>query len=97
MAKKIVVNAKFKERSEDTKKSEVIEDLTYKVNEIAHKWAQEIIEKRYKDMIEANKTLSECNEILYKANKKLYRIWLFLAGLCLLQSVTYLVLHYYFD
>ncbi len=96
MAKKIVLNAEFKERLEDSKKSKIVEDLSYKVNEIAHKWAQEIIEKRYKDMIEANKILSESNEKLYKANRKLYRDWLFLAWLCLLQSITYLVLHYYF-
>lgn len=96
MAKKIVLNAEFKERLEDSKKSKIVEDLSYKVNEIAHKWAQEIIEKRYKDMIEANKILSESNEELYKANRKLFKIWLFLAWLCILQSATYLILHYYF-
>lgn len=74
MVKKIVLNEQFKERLEDLKKPKHIEDLSFKLNELAHKWAQEIIEKRYKDMIEANKILAEANETLYKANRKLFKI-----------------------
>lgn len=84
MPKKLILN--ITERIEDAKPSKFVEEINFKLNEQAHKIAEEIIESVYAGLLEENKQLK-------KANKKMFYEAMFLAGLCLLQSVLYFFLH----
>lgn len=91
MPKKLILS--ITERIEDAKPSKMVEELNFKLNEQAHKMAQEIIESTYAGLIEENKQLKKANDWLYKASQKMYYWAMSLAGLCLLQSVLYFFLH----
>ena len=91
MPKKLILS--ITERIEDAKPSKMVEELNFKIHRKAQEIDQEIIESTYAGLIEENKQLKKANEQLYKASQKMFYEVMFLAGLCLLQSVLYFFLY----
>lgn len=91
MPKKLILS--ITERIEDAKPSKMVEELNFKINRKANEIDQEIKESTYAGLIKENKQLKEVNEKLFRASEKMYRYAMFLAGLCLLQSVLYFFLY----